>query len=97
MELFKDKKEELNYFKKAAAIRYDQQKHRAPVITASGSGWLAERIITLAREHGVPVVEDRPLAELLRKLAPGAEIPVALYEAVASILAFIIETDRKLG
>lgn len=81
--------------RQAVALRYRFHLDRAPVVTASGQGWLAERIIALAHRAGVPLVEDCSLAEALRRVDPGREIPVELYRAVAAILAFLLEADRR--
>lgn len=70
----------------AVALHYDGKN--APRVTAKGSGELAERIIALAKEHGIPLQENAPLVSLLAKLELGAEIPEALYLAVAEIIAF---------
>jgi flagellar biosynthesis protein len=54
-----------------------------------GTGELAERIIAIAREHGVHVHEDRELVALLSQLELNASIPPELYRAVAAVLAFV--------
>ena len=70
----------------AVALHYDGDN--APCITAKGSGELAEQIIALAKEHGIPLEEDKDLINLLAQLDIGAEIPQTLYLAVAEIIAF---------
>ena len=80
---------------KAVALRYRQGEDNAPVITASGQGYTAEKIIELAKQYGVPVHEDEGLAEALRSLKLGDEIPSELYQAVAGILAFIFQADQQ--
>ena len=80
---------------KAVALRYKHGRDKAPVVTATGQGWLADRIIALAREHRIPVYEDKPLVEVLRSLELGQRIPPDLYETVAVILALVMEIDRK--
>ena len=71
----------------ACALRYDAQGgDEAPVVLASGEGDLASRIVQAARDWGVPVVQDVPLAHALVELSAGDAIPEALYEAVAEIL-----------
>ncbi|HOX27968.1 MAG TPA: EscU/YscU/HrcU family type III secretion system export apparatus switch protein [bacterium] len=80
---------------KAAAITYDVGKDVAPRVTASGKGMIAERIIALAREHGVPLHEDPTLVEMLVKLDLGDSIPYELYQAVAEVLAFIYRIERR--
>jgi flagellar biosynthesis protein len=79
----------------AVALRYKKNQDRAPIVTASGQGRMAERIVALARENKVPVEENAPLAKALRRLIPGQEIPTELYEAVALLLAYVMEMDAK--
>jgi flagellar biosynthetic protein FlhB len=80
----------------AIALRYRKDEGRAPKVTAKGKGVLAEHMRALAREHGVPIVEDIPLARLLyRKVKVGREIPAATYKAVATILAFVYRTTGR--
>lgn len=81
--------------KKAVAIRYDPAKDAAPVAVGKGIGLTAERIITLAREHGIPIHEDADLVEILAKLELHEQIPPVAYVAVAEILAFIYRTNDK--
>jgi flagellar biosynthesis protein FlhB len=70
----------------AVALRYDRDGEAAPVVVARGERLLAERIKQVAREAGVPIFRDVTLARSLRDLPEGAEIPAALYEAVAEIV-----------
>lgn len=72
----------------ACALRYDTEEEgdEAPILVASGHGDLAKRIVDAARQYGVPVLRDVPLARALVELEIGDEIPEALYEAVAEIL-----------
>lgn len=77
----------------AAALRYDTTRP-APFVVASGRGELAERLLDLARQYGIPVTEATELAERLVLLEPQATIPESLYEPVAAILAFVLDTDR---
>ncbi len=70
----------------ACALRYAADEDGAPVVIASGEGDIAERIVRAARDYGVPIVRDVPLARALRELEVGEVIPEALYEAVAEIL-----------
>jgi len=81
--------------KKAAALRYERGEG-APKVVAKGEGRIAERIVELARESGVPILEDRELAELLVKVEVGREIPPELYRAVAKILAYIYRLTGRL-
>ncbi len=77
----------------AIALQYDGK--RAPRVTAKGRNELAEQIIELAREHGVPMQENEPLAALLSRVELGEEIPEALYLAVAQVIAFAYHLSGK--
>ncbi len=81
----------------AVALTYRQDKDKVPIVTATGQGRTADRIIALAKEHGIPVEENPSLAEALYKINPGQEIPVELYEAVAILLSYIMEVDKKVN
>jgi flagellar biosynthesis protein FlhB len=83
----------------AVAIRYRRDEGRAPRVTAKGKGALAEYMRELARSHGVPIVQDVPLARLLhRKVKVGRAIPAATYKAVAAVLAYVYRiTGRGAG
>ncbi|SMB94063.1 flagellar biosynthetic protein FlhB [Thermanaeromonas toyohensis ToBE] len=73
----------------AVALRY-REEEGAPRVVAKGAGSIALRIIQVAREHRVPVIQNPPVAQALyRKAEIGEEIPVELYQAVAEILAYI--------
>lgn len=79
----------------AVALKYERGRDQAPVILAKGEGRFALRIKRLAAEHGVPTVENRPVARTLFALGKvGAEIPPELYQAVAEILAVVYRTHR---
>jgi flagellar biosynthetic protein FlhB len=74
----------------AVAIKYDGESMLAPTVVAKGKRLIAERIKEIAREHGVPVIENRPLAQSLYELVEiGSEIPESLYKAVAEILSYV--------
>ncbi len=81
--------------KKAAALKYRQGVDAAPKVVARGRGWLAERIIALAREHGVPIHEDKALVEILSTLDMYEETPPELYRAVAEVLTFIYKMNGR--
>ena len=82
---------------KAVALRYDHDTDEAPRVVAKGAGRLAERILELAREHGVAVHEDPDLVEALAGLDLDMEIPDSLYRAVAEVLAFVYQLNRRLA
>lgn len=82
----------------AVALRYEEKEMAAPVVVAKGMNWLAERIVALARRHGVPVVARAPLAQTLyRTVEVGQEIPRELYHAVAEILAMLYRARAAAG
>ncbi|HTX99577.1 MAG TPA: flagellar biosynthesis protein FlhB [Bacteroidota bacterium] len=74
----------------AVALKYDSVKMSAPHVVAKGAGFIAEKIKAIAREHAVPVIEDKPLARALyHSVEIGDEIPEKLFQAVAQVLAYI--------
>jgi len=73
----------------AVALRYKKDEISAPKVIAKGAGFIAEKIIEIARKYNIPIVEDKPLARALFKLKIDSLIPVELYKAVAKILAYI--------
>ena len=79
----------------AVALKYLQERHRAPVLVAKGMGAVAERILAVAHENGVPSLQAPPLARALyRHVEIGAEIPAVLYTAVAQVLAYVYQLKR---
>ena len=78
---------------KVVALRYEGIG--APHITAKGEGLVAEKILELAKEHNIPLHEDPGLVAMLAKLELGDEIPVALYRAVAEVIAFAYMVSGK--
>lgn len=76
----------------AVALKYEEGRMGAPRVVAKGVGLLAERILELAREHTVPVLQAPPLARALYRHAEiGDEIPQRLYTAVAEVLAYVYQ------
>lgn len=84
-----------NLKRRAVALRYRDDLDSAPRVLAKGGGSIADRIIALAREHGVPLHEDHDLVTLLGALEIDAEIPPALYQALAEVLAHIYRANAK--
>ncbi len=79
----------------AVALKYERGVDQAPVILAKGENRFAQRIKALAAEHGVPTVENKPVARLLFAMGKvGETIPTELYQAVAEILAVVYRTHR---
>ncbi len=83
---------------RAIALQYDPTKAPAPIVLAMGQRKVAEHIKRIAFEHGIPVVENRPLAiALIKQARVGSVIPVELYLAVAEVLAFVIRQRAERG
>lgn len=82
---------------KAVALRFDPELDSAPVLAAKGKGYVAERIVALAREHGVYVHQDVALVELLMDVELADEIPPALYQVVARLLAMVYRVNKDLA
>ena len=84
----------------AVALRYDEQRMRAPVVVAKGQDLIAARIREIAEEHRVPIFEAPPLARALHRYVEiGAEIPASLYVAVAQVLTYLgqLRSARRDG
>lgn len=81
----------------AVALRYVSKEDDAPRVMAKGRGSLAERILQIARENGIPVHQDSDLVEVLVRLDVGQAIPPELYQAVAEVLAYIYRMNQKAG
>lgn len=86
---------EYDYQNKAVALKYDAEKDKAPVIVASGMGYMAERITEAAMKAGVPVYEDDSLATLLSQLKLGTPIPEDLYKAIVEIYIYFLQYVPK--
>ncbi|HUY11829.1 MAG TPA: EscU/YscU/HrcU family type III secretion system export apparatus switch protein [Candidatus Dormibacteraeota bacterium] len=79
----------------AAALQYDPLKPEPPVVLAAGQGAIAEEIVRVARERGIPLFEDAALAQALAHLEINEAIPTELYAVVAEILVFVYRLDRR--
>jgi len=79
----------------AVALEYRRAEMAAPRVVAKGRGLLAQRIKEIAREAGVPIIEQVALAQALYKTASvGETIPAQLFEAVAEMLAYLIRMKQ---
>ena len=81
----------------AAAISYDPTENDVPILSAFGEGHMAQKIVEVAKESGVPVMPEPGLTGMLSKLSVGDEIAPEMYDAVAKVLAFVSEVDRSYG
>ena len=77
---------------RAVALSYDGGAG-APVVVASGMGYMAEKIVEVAAESGVPIYEDNSLATMLSQLSLGQEIPDSLYRAIVEIYVYFLHFD----
>ncbi len=80
----------------AIALEYKVQNMSAPQVTAKGSRLMAERIKEIARQHHIPIVENKPLAQAIFKgVEIGQEIPAVFYKAVAEILSYVYKLKNR--
>ena len=77
---------------RAVALKYENGQ-AAPIVVATGMGYMAERIVDIASESGVPVYEDNSLATMLSRLELGVEIPEELYNAIVEIYVYFLNFD----
>ena len=80
--------------RRAVALRYERGEARAPRVVAKGAHDVAQRVVALAEEHGVPIQSDPDLVELLSASEIGDEVPEEVYAAVARLLAFLWGLSR---
>lgn len=81
---------------KAVALRYKVEEDAAPVVIASGFGTIAEKIVDIAEQKGIPVFRDDSAASLLCMLEVGRNIPPELYEVVAAIYAQVLDISQHI-
>jgi flagellar biosynthesis protein len=80
----------------AVALEYEPNAAEAPRVVASGRGPIAERIVELARAHGIAVRENADLAEMLDAVSVGERIPLAAFAVVAEILYYVLKANGRL-
>jgi flagellar biosynthesis protein len=78
----------------AVALHYDRKG--APRVVAKGRGTVGDKIVAVAREHGVPIEDNEVLAGALANVELGDEIPAELYKAVAEVLIFVMRLSGRL-
>ena len=81
--------------RQAVALRYQPKRDDAPKLVAKRRGYLADKIIELARLHNIPIRQDKKLLQILSRLDLEEEIPLEVYKAVAEILAFIYRLSNR--
>lgn len=77
----------------AVALHYD--KKGAPRVVAKGRGVVGDKIVEMAREHGVPIEQNEVLAGALSQVELDDQIPVELYKAVAEVLVFVLRVSGR--
>ena len=80
----------------AVALEYKQGSDSAPIVTASGYGHVATKILQIAKENDINVHKDSDLAQILMAVNIDSEIPVEAFGAIAEILSFIYKENEKL-
>ena len=83
--------------KKAVALKYDEVGNFAPIIVASGMGYMAEKILEVAESNQVVIHEDSSLATILTQLELGSPIPEELYQTVVDIYVYLLNYSSKSG
>jgi flagellar biosynthetic protein FlhB len=82
----------------SVALKYDRKKHAAPEVVAKGADDIALRIRELAKEAGVPLMEDPPLARALyRAVKIGQQVPEKFYQAVATVLSHVYRLKGRVA
>jgi flagellar biosynthesis protein FlhB len=80
----------------AIALRYKQGEDRAPVVMAKGLDYMAQKIKDKAKEKGIPVIENKPLARAMyQSVKEGSFVPMELYQAIAEVLAIVYQMEKK--
>lgn len=80
---------------KAVALRYKLGEDAVPKVAAKGQGLVADKILQMAKQHNIPIREDRNLLQMLSTLDLDQEIPSSVYRAVAEILAFLYRLSNR--
>jgi len=79
----------------AVALGYDDQSNKAPIVLAKGQGEIAERIVAIAKEHGLEIRQDADLLQILKTVEINQEIPIEAFAAVAEIISYIYRQNAK--
>lgn len=79
----------------AAVIRYDAESDRAPTVVAQGRGAIAQQIISMAKQHDIPLQQDASLIGTLIDMDLGDNVPPQLYSVIAEILLMLEEMENK--
>ncbi len=80
----------------AVALAYKKGEDAAPRVIAKGYGYIAQRIVELARENDIIIDTNAELAEALAQVELDAFIPVELYKAVAEVIGYVLRTRERM-
>jgi len=80
----------------AVALKYEHQQDVAPLVIAAGRSATAEALVEKARDLGIPVHTDTPLAQSLSMVPIGSFVPEELYPVVAQVLAMVYAMDKQV-
>lgn len=83
--------------KQAVALTYQKSNNTAPKVVAKGTGFMAEKIMSTAKQNSVPIYQNKTLASMLMAVELDREIPPELFQAVAEVLAYIYYIDKKMN
>lgn len=89
------KKKSIAERKYAVSLEYNSQKNKAPRVTAKGQGPIAEKIISLASQHNIPIKEDPDLVQVLSQVDINQEVPPSVYKVVAELLTFVYQINEN--
>ena len=79
----------------AVSLKYDSRINKSPIVTAKGTGLIADNIIALAKENNVPIKEDPDLVQMLAQIDLNQEIPASLYKVVAELLSLVYKLNNE--
>ena len=84
-----------NKNRSAVSLKYDSRVNKAPLVIAKGTGLIADKIISIAKENNIPIREDPDLVQLLSQVDLNREIPASLYKVVAELLSFVYKLNNE--
>ena len=82
---------------KAAALKYNKEKEKAPKVIASGKGSIAKNIIQKAQEFDVAIFANEALVNSLLDLEIDHEIPAELYQAIADVFIWLMKNEKRFN
>lgn len=80
----------------AVALNFNPSENDAPKVIAKGKGIIADNIIDIAKQNGIPVYKNQALSAMLMLVELDCEIPPELYHAVAEVLVYVYSIDKKI-